>query len=296
MPNFKHILFPVDFSAQCRALRPLVMAAARQFGSRITLLHVIQIPAEWYGLVEGLHAGAADVAALEKTVHRELADFLEPPQPPVRFACVIQKGDPADCITSCAASLNVDLIMMPTRGYGAFRSLLLGSVAAKVLHDAACPVWTTAHLDDPDLALRFPPKNILCAIDTSAAGNGANLESLNLIHCAEALAGRFGADLRLVHGVVGASASAQNYLDTDFNHFLLQAGLEAVAKLQREADTGFDVVVKGGRVASVVSEAAALLSADLVVIGRGRLREKLGRLRNNAYAIIRDSPCPVLSL
>jgi nucleotide-binding universal stress UspA family protein len=36
------------------------------------------------------------------------------------------------------------LIMMPTRGYAPFRSLLLGSVTAMVLLDAPCPVWTGA--------------------------------------------------------------------------------------------------------------------------------------------------------
>ena len=264
--------------------------------SRITLLHAIQVPAEWYGLVEGLHAGAADIRALEQTACRELDDFLEAPELPVRVECAIERGDPAVCISSCAARLNVDLIMMPTRGYGAFCSLLLGSVAAKVLHDAACPVWTSAHPDDPDLARRLPPKSILCAIDTSDATSDAGSESLNLIRYARSLASRFDAKLHLVHAVVGAAASAQPYMDMDFNRFLLQTGRDAVARLQRDADTAFDAVVTGGSPASVVSETARRLNADLVVIGRGRLHEKLGRLRNNAYAIIRDSPCPVLSV
>ena len=28
------------------------------------------------------------------------------------------------------------------------RRLLLGSVTAKILHDAECPVWTAAHVDE----------------------------------------------------------------------------------------------------------------------------------------------------
>jgi hypothetical protein len=32
------------------------------------------------------------------------------------------------------------------------------------------------------------------------------------------------------------------------------------------------------------------------VIGRGKLHETLGRLRTNSYAIIRQSPCPVISI
>src|SRR3981189_1517415 len=62
-----------------------------------------------------------------------------------------QLGDPAREITDFARKQRVDLIMMPTHGYGPFRSLLLGSVAAKVLHDAECPVWTAAHADEPPM-------------------------------------------------------------------------------------------------------------------------------------------------
>jgi nucleotide-binding universal stress UspA family protein len=37
-------------------------------------------------------------------------------------------------------------------------------------------------------------------------------------------------------------------------------------------------------------------SADLVVMGRGRATRTLGRLRSNVYSIIRDAPCPVISV
>jgi len=36
--------------------------------------------------------------------------------------------------------------------------------------------------------------------------------------------------------------------------------------------------------------------ADLLVIGRGSAAGVYGRLRTNAYAIIRESPCPVVSV
>jgi len=60
----------------------------------------------------------------------------------------VQSGDPALHITQYARQKKADLIMIPTHGYGSFRSLLLGSVTANVLHDAECPVWTTAHASE----------------------------------------------------------------------------------------------------------------------------------------------------
>jgi nucleotide-binding universal stress UspA family protein len=62
-----------------------------------------------------------------------------------------------------------------------------------------------------------------------------------------------------------------------------------------KAGTSAEVRLRGGEVAPVVHRAALDFNADLVVIGRGVLQEPLGRLRTYAYAIIRDSPCPVLS-
>jgi len=46
----------------------------------------------------------------------------------------------------------------------------------------------------------------------------------------------------------------------------------------------------------VVCELAKRLPAELLVIGRGSAAGVFGRLRTNAYAIIRESPCAVVSV
>jgi nucleotide-binding universal stress UspA family protein len=51
-----------------------------------------------------------------------------------------------------------------------------------------------------------------------------------------------------------------------------------------------------GEVSHVVRQAALHHGADLVVIGRGHATRTLGRLRTNVYSIIRESPCPVISV
>src|SRR5207245_2957797 len=65
--------------------------------------------------------------------------------PDLAAGAIVSLGDPAAEITHYAEKNQVDLIMMPTHGYGRFRNMLLGSVTAKVLHDAHCPIWTAAH-------------------------------------------------------------------------------------------------------------------------------------------------------
>jgi nucleotide-binding universal stress UspA family protein len=155
------------------------------------------------------------------------------------------------------------------------------------LHRVA--VWTSAHCEEPSPASHVPAENLICAVDVAT-------ESVGLIRYAADLARASGAKLRLVHAVGGIEANTQPYAEMDFLHFLFQAGREGIAKLQQEAGTSLEVRVEGGSVSLVVKEAASKPGADLVVIGRGRMYQKPGRRRSNAYAIIRDSPCPVLSV
>ena len=51
---------------------------------------------------------------------------------------VLREGDAAHKIVEYAHDDQTDLIVMPTHGNGTFRRFVLGSNAAKVLHDAEC--------------------------------------------------------------------------------------------------------------------------------------------------------------
>jgi nucleotide-binding universal stress UspA family protein len=285
---FRHILFPVDFSDQCRAVRPLVRSMAERFHSRLTLLHTVQIPTCWYG--GGLDAAypiMLDVPDLEESARKELSEFFTPSNQVSDI--IVNLGDPATDITQIAQENDVDLIMMPTHGYGKFRSLLLGSVTAKVLHDARCSVWTATHTENPELSRHMDCKNIMAAIDLTAA-------AVPLLRLYAAAAQDFGAKLRLVHAVPGAALDTLYGQDRDFRTYLLQSARQEIARLQNEAGTNFEVCMEGGAISEVVREAALHHDADLILIGSLTLHEAFGQLRTNAYAIIRDAPCPVLSV
>jgi nucleotide-binding universal stress UspA family protein len=77
---------------------------------------------------------------------------------------------------------------------------------------------------------------------------------------------------------------------------LAESACEKPAKLQQAAGADFEVSMEGGRISAVVRNPAIRFAADLIVIGRGHTHSVLSRLRSNAYAIIRDAPCPVISL
>jgi nucleotide-binding universal stress UspA family protein len=273
MPSFHHILFPVDFSESCRAVTPFVRSIAEKCGAKVTLMHVIQAS---YSGVDLTYPSGFDVeAALRRDGEHKLADFFEHPD-----ASVVQVGEPAAAIVEYAAKNGIDLIMMPTHGYGMFRRLLLGSVTAKVLYDTARPVWTAAHTDDPSLPGHAKCENILCAVDLTADDVPTMRRSLELARFAK---------LRFVHAVPPAEPTPEGF-DEKFRRAMIELARQELAKMQREAETDVPGCVESGTVSHLVREAALQHGADLVVIGRGKLHKNLGRLRTNAYAIIRDSP------
>lgn len=286
MQNAKHILFPVDFSDRCRAALPFVISTAERFQAKLTLLHVVHIPTGWYGSIETPYPVMFDIPAMLEAGEKKLAAYLETPESG-QIDRVVRQGDPATQITAFAQQHSVDLIMMPTHGYGKFRSLLLGSVTAKVLHDADCAVWTDAHTEDPTTPEHVNCSSMLCAIDLVP-------ESADLIRYADVLANVYQAKLRLVHAARAPEIQSVNPRDAEFRQNLLQWTREHIAVLQRQAGTNLEVCLEGGGVPSIVRAAALHHNADLVVIGRGKGQKSFGGLRSHAHAIICESPCPVL--
>jgi nucleotide-binding universal stress UspA family protein len=68
-----------------------------------------------------------------------------------------------------------------------------------------------------------------------------------------------------------------------------------LAQLQQNVGTAASIALRG-KAAKAVAEVAAELRADLLVIGRSPVSRIFGGVRTTAYGIVRESPCPVLSV
>jgi nucleotide-binding universal stress UspA family protein len=264
MLPFKKILFPVDFSAHARGAARYVEAFAGRFDADITLLHVIDLP-HYNDLLP-------DSPAQKRT---RLDSFLAKEFGYFRVQRVLLEGDPARNILTTARDWKADLIMLPTLGLGGFRRFLLGSVTAKVLHDADCAVWTGVHLEEAPPLEKIEFKSFLCAVNEDEHGKV-------VLAGARELAEEYRASLTVVH--VTRAFEAVGEAKGRMEDMVRAAGAEAT------------VLVEAGEVPNVVAEIAARVHAELMVIGRSAAPGVFGRLRTHAYPIIRQSPCPVISL
>jgi nucleotide-binding universal stress UspA family protein len=284
----KQILFPVDFSERICGAAPFVEAMARRFGAKVTLMSVA--PPLWYAAMGDVGTPVyIDPEELRNDLQSRLDGVLLKEFSQVPVERIAEVGDPAEAITRYAHTQGVDLVMMPTHGYGPFRSLLLGSVTAKVLHDSQCPVWTGVHMEASPGREQINPRSVLCAVDGTP-------KSVPLMDWAAEFSKRTGATLRLVSVV----PAIEGWPERQFNRELVTEAVkevrERVVTLQREAGIDAPLCVAMGNIATEVHNEALRHAADLVVIGRGLLHETFGRLRTHSYGIIRQAPCPVVSV
>jgi nucleotide-binding universal stress UspA family protein len=290
MLDIAKILLPVDFQEAAPSVVHQAAALARRFHSQIVLLHVVTPLSYSAGTLDGNYVPVSRedlMAELIRQAENNLERSLQSELHGLAVKRILRKGDPAANIVQTARDENAGLIAMPTHGYGTFRRFLLGSVAAKVLHDSECPVWTGAHLEETQ-AREFAIGNVACAIDLSP-------HSRNTISGAARIAKEFSARLTLLHVIAGLHAYAAGGSDA-FPEWLEEietSAAQQIAKLQQELGTKAEVIIASGDVPKLLSETTKKIGADLLVIGR---RSGGGHLGGTGYSIIRDSHIPVLSL
>jgi nucleotide-binding universal stress UspA family protein len=140
--NIHHILAPTDFSASAIQAVTAAFELAQTFGAKLSLLHVIEVPA--YAIEVAL-----PLEALERDARRELALLLpEAEAAHMDMTRLVDVGVPYQKIVETATAEQVDLIVMATHGRTGLSHLVLGSVAERMVRLAPCPVLTIRPLGD----------------------------------------------------------------------------------------------------------------------------------------------------
>src|SRR5574341_1491151 len=142
-PGYRRILWPTDFSSLAKVALPLALRLAADSGAELVIVHVLS-RAEldvfpgitgriWDRLErEGRARGQAQLDLLAEQVRRV----------GVRAETVLAEGVAFQEFLRVAKRLRCDLIVLATHGRTGLRSVLIGSVAEKVVRRAPCPVLT----------------------------------------------------------------------------------------------------------------------------------------------------------
>lgn len=138
--EFKKILNPVDGSDHSVNATRYAIDLARQFDSKVILLHcharfpvVLSEPYFQEAINEIMKTSEELMSPFEKLLEESGVDY----------ETRILEGTPGTNISNVARIEKIDLIVMGSRGVTDFEGLFLGSVAHQVLHKADCPVFIT---------------------------------------------------------------------------------------------------------------------------------------------------------
>jgi nucleotide-binding universal stress UspA family protein len=287
MNSLTKILLPVDFSERSALAVHYARDLALHFRSELILAHVLPPLHSEFG-IEITGSMLVDVyRSRTDQAERDLNAFEFEALSGLNVRRVLLHGEPASKIVELAHEERVDLIAMPTHGYGQFRRFILGSNTAKVLHDADCPVWTGVHIEEVP-AMAAPFAKILCAVDLGP-------QSARTLAWASWLQREFHGHLTLIHAIA-AHAEALDEPDLSWRTGIREIAEEELLRLQRETGADADLLLEAGEPTRIICSAAARVGAGTMIIGRGSAAGNFGRLRTNSYAIIRQSPCPVVSV
>ena len=142
-PLIRRVLIAVDDSEPATWALEYGAAIARQFGSQIALVHVIDTavapaPEGVFATVVPIEDLREEAVALVKRLKAMLPGDTRP-------GTVILEGERARGIVSAAEDWQADLIVLGTHARSPLARLLLGSRAEWVLRHAPCPVLAVGH-------------------------------------------------------------------------------------------------------------------------------------------------------
>jgi len=267
-----------------------VKRAAAIASAKVTLLYVLEPSASSASgfelMTRPLHEVEADRACVARA---KLDSYLLSEFPLNDSPRLLVAGEAAARIAEVARERGFDLIVMPTHA-GVFRRMLLGSTTAKVLNDADCPVLTMQHAET--ISPRpLEHREWVCVI-------GLTPDSTRVLWYASQAAETFHANLSLVHAIPAAEPGLPVQLDLEerVQSMERQAARDRLRELQTVVGSHAPVCIVVGPVRDALTEAARRLRADVLVIGRSSQPGAQGRLRDLTYSVVRDAPCPVLSV
>lgn len=145
MPQFDRVLVPLDFSPISDTVLRYGVELTREEGTTI-LLHVLEPLPLHFESAFGTFVNTEGLARIRDNAKKLIAAACDR-YPGRNFVTELHEGKAAPIILEAAKRHRAELIVVGTHGRGGLEHLFLGSVAARIVRKASCPVLTVRQPD-----------------------------------------------------------------------------------------------------------------------------------------------------
>ena len=151
MLPFKKILCPTDFSEPAFTALKRAEELARHFAAELIVAHVIPLLPGPHSFPDPQADFSFDVPLFQQELAIKAEQMLKDlvSHHKVGTRDLVTTGEAAPEILRIARQEHVDLIVIASHGLTGWRRLVFGSVAEKVVRQAACPVLTISAPPEP---------------------------------------------------------------------------------------------------------------------------------------------------
>jgi nucleotide-binding universal stress UspA family protein len=280
----RNILLATDFSEFSTRALGYALGIASRLKARLHLFHCID-PRPYS------FADPGEVETARNDARRELerlaADLGRQYRASnVELNVVVKAGNLPGILSRAIEDLGLDLIVIGTHGRSGWRKLALGSVAETIIRQAACPVLSVGPYSHRTRIQEFGPANIELAYESLHPSQLAQSYALSL-------ARKYGARLTEVDvlddhaGRVTANVSQSEWFEPEKKDSILET--LPSGSLHRSTQTGSE--------SDFVLDVAGQTSSDLIVLAVPSTHRFTDQFRStNAYRVISDAECPVLTV
>ena len=295
--QFKNILSATDFSEFSNHTVTYGVALAKEFGAGLLICHVIDLSSvAIYGEFQLDPVGQQD--RIMEDAGAQLEELAG--DQPVAWEPLIVVGKPADEIARAVEEKNIDLVIAATRGRSGFKRLILGSVTERLMRTLSCPLLVVrSHehelVGKPKRGIKL--QKILVGCDFSPDSGHAFAYGLSL-------AQEYLAELHLAHvieppaqpNLIKEEALVPGEIQEEYHDLLIQKLKDMVPDEAANWCTPQTSIMEGQPHDELVKYAHTR-DIDMIVLGvRGHGLVRTLFLGSTTDRVIRDSPCPVLSV
>jgi nucleotide-binding universal stress UspA family protein len=276
--KLQNVLYATDFQDAAQLALPYALSIARQYQSKIYVVHVVDVsPFSAPGPTGALRAIEAQAIREAKEALLECPAFGQVPN-----EVLIRKGDVGKEISQIVEEKQIDLIVSGTHGRDGVRKVFIGSVAEKIFRQAPCPVLTIGPKTHGDADRFASLHSILVPVDFSRESHAAVLYGAML-------AEKHQARMYLLHVNPIAEPAEPSLQQKLLSLIPVENGLTCAPK----------AIVEAGVPSQEILDLSNELAVDLIVLGVKRPAISAivaSHQMSTACKVVGGAECPIITL